>query len=155
MFSKLPNTSISDYVLKFRDQRRILLGGLWFPIASFLCNICESHDARLSVEQSRRKVWKYGGGLGLQYRHSSFNTVFLWPGILSNTVFEKPKTMSKSHLTQFFFRNAKKFQNNLQTLNFSLPNLMQKVKIISKPFWYLKMLPGSNNWTRFQFIFER
>ena len=37
------------------------------------------------------------------YRHSSYNAVLLYRGILSNAVFSKPKTALKFYLTRFFF----------------------------------------------------
>ena len=42
------------------------------------------------------------------YRHSSFNTVLLYSGILSNTVFSRLKTALFIHLTRYF-PWAKKF----------------------------------------------
>ena len=42
------------------------------------------------------------------YRHSSFNAVLLYRGILSNAVFFRPKTALNFHLTRFFKKNLKK-----------------------------------------------
>jgi hypothetical protein len=42
------------------------------------------------------------------YRHSSYNAVLLYRGILSKAVFHKPKTVLKFYLTQFFLKKLKK-----------------------------------------------
>ena len=44
----------------------------------------------------------------LDYRHSSYNAVLLYRGILSNAVFSKPKTALKFYLTRFFSKKSKK-----------------------------------------------
>ena len=42
-----------------------------------------------------------------EYRHSSYNAVLLYRGILSNAVFSKPKTALKFYLTRFFLLKSK------------------------------------------------
>jgi hypothetical protein len=43
--------------------------------------------------------------LACQYRHSSYNAVLLYRGILSNAVFSKPKSALKFYLTRFLKKN--------------------------------------------------
>ena len=49
----------------------------------------------------------------VSYRHSSYNAVLLYRGILSNMVFSKPKTALKFYLTRFFHKKEQKLKKNL------------------------------------------
>ena len=53
---------------------------------------------------------------GKKYRHSSFNAVLLYRGILSDEVFSVPKTALNFHLSNTFF--SKKNQKNKFFLKF-------------------------------------
>ena len=46
------------------------------------------------------------------YRHSSYNAVLLYRGILSYAVFSNQKTTLKFYLTRFFLKKVKKMKKN-------------------------------------------
>ena len=81
--------------------------GNWTRVSSYFSKaigIWPKRYNHLATQPLVHKCSKLENCSIFNYRHSSYNAVLLYRGILSNAVFSKPKTALKFYLTRFFLK---------------------------------------------------